>query len=76
MSFADCKKGALLLKMLLEFLRPGVPKVRIKVSDDNEAAISLTSNPICTDRMKHIHIRHHSLGNTAEQRRIELVHAS
>lgn len=62
-------------RMLIEFLRPKLPKRRGKISEDNEGAINLASNPIRTNRTKHIDVRHHIiLRETVQQGKFELVH--
>lgn len=56
---ADCAKDVLYLRMLLEFHRPELPKTRARISEDDEGSIKLPSNPICTNRTKHMDVRYH-----------------
>lgn len=71
-ALADCAKEVLYLRMLLECLRPELPKMRLQISEDNEGAIKLVSNPtICKNRAEHLDVRYHLLRETIEEGKIE-----
>lgn len=73
-ALADRAKGVLYLKMPLKFLRPELPKMRVKVSEDREDAIKLASNPIyTTNRTKHGDVKHHFLREMSRSKKYYLL---
>lgn len=71
LSPADYMEDVFHLRMLLEFTRPDLAKMRGRISEDNGGAVGLASNPICTIRTRHIDVHHHSLRETIEQGKIK-----
>ena len=60
-------EGCSFLGAVFEYLQPHLPKMRVRISEDNEGAIKLAANPICTNRTKHIDVRHHFLREKVEK---------
>lgn len=71
-SLAGCTNDALLLRVLLGFLRIDSSERRQGISKDYGGAIRLASNPICTMRKKYIDVRHHFARQTVEQGNLSL----
>lgn len=76
MLLADCMNDALFLRMLLKILGARLPDRRVTISEDKGWAINLASSQthICTNRMRHIDVRHHCLREIVEGGKRELVH--
>lgn len=60
-----------LLEFLLRLQRGGVT-----VFEDNDGAVKLASNPICTNRMKHVGIRCHFVREKFDEKFMKVAHVS
>jgi len=49
------------LRQILDFIEPRRVRRAVTIFEDNDGAIKLADNPICTNRTKHIDVRYHFL---------------
>lgn len=74
-ALADCMKGALFLRIPLELLLPDSPKMRVKISEDNEGSLKFTTKPIWRIRSKDSDVLRNFLREIVEQgKKIDMVH--
>ena len=73
-SLVETVKELLFLRQLCEFIQPGSVKLPITVFEDNEGAVKLSDNPICTNRTKHIDVRFHFIREKVEDKTVRVVH--
>lgn len=74
-SLAECTESVLFLGHLFEFLWPWyLLETRVAVSEDDDGVIELAaSNPICTNRRRHMDVRHLFIRETVEQVGMKLL---
>lgn len=72
-ALANCAKDVLYLRMIAELFRPKMPKIKVRILEDNEGAITFASNPICTNRTEHSDVIHLFLRETSDKDNIDVV---
>ena len=73
-SLAETVKELMFLYQLCEFIQPGFVKLPITIFEDNDGAVKLAENPICTNRTKHIDVRYHFIREKVEDGTVRVVH--
>lgn len=59
MALAATTQESMYLVQLLKGIDSGNMHVPVKIYEDNQGAIALTKNPVCTQRSKHVDIKYH-----------------
>ena len=75
-ALADVTREIVFLRDLLEFLLPNRRRGPVTVFEDNDGAIKLAKNPICTSRTKDIGVRCHFVREKVDEKVIEVSHVS
>ncbi|GLI61382.1 hypothetical protein VaNZ11_003750 [Volvox africanus] len=70
MAAASTTREALWIRKLLNDL--GMEQDYVRIWDDNQGAMSLITNPISTERSKHIDVIHHFVRERAERGEVKL----
>ena len=68
----DGVKEALFVKGVISFIIPSISENSIKVSVDNDGAISLANNPLSSARTKHIDVRFHFIRELTRSKTISV----
>ena len=71
-ALGDGVKEALFVKGVLSFITPFISENCIKVSVDNDGAISLANNPLSSARTKHIDVRFHFIRELTRSKTISV----
>ena len=61
------------MRQVLGFLVPSLSEKCIKVFVDNDAAISMTNNPLSSGRTKHIDVRFHFIRELVRSKTISVI---
>ena len=72
-ALSDVTREVVFLRGLVDFLMPGQQRGVMTVFEDNDGAVKLASNPICTNRTKHIDVRRHFVRENMDQKIIKKV---
>ena len=74
MAIGDGVKEGLFVKVVLSFIVPSLSEKSIKVLVDNEGAINLAANPLCSARTKHIDVCFHFIRELVRTGTIAVEH--
>ena len=75
-ALSDVAREVVLLRGLVDFLMPGQQRGVVTVLEDNDGAVKLASNPICTNRMKRIDVRCHFVREKVDRKIVKVVYVS
>ena len=73
-AMAEATKDALFLRQLLGFMWPECREQKVIMYEDNEGALRLASNPLSSNRTKHIDVRYHFIRDEVKRGSIMVLH--
>ena len=73
-ALTEVTREVIFLRQILDFIEPRREVRPVTIFEDNDGAIKLADNPICTNRTKHIDVRYHFVREKVANQTVKVVH--